>query len=80
MPNGIFTPELILEVAEAGEDAVVTAKELSGIMGVISILFAEIAISGFVGILIGTIAKGFTEETGSKTKKIAGIPVRMYGD
>lgn len=79
MPNGLFTPELIIQVAEAGEDLVITPKEFGSIMGIITTIFIGIAIAGFVGMLMRSVAKGFTEGTGIKTKEIAGIPIPIYG-
>ena len=80
MPNGLFTPGLITEVAEAVEDSVITTQEFSSIMEVITGIFTGIMIAGFVGMLTGAIFKGFTKETGIKTKKIAGvvIPIMEY--
>lgn len=73
MPNGLFTHELVLEVAEATRDSVITAEELSSIMGVITGIFMGTMIAVFVGMLMKGIIKGFTEETGIKTRKIAGV-------
>ena len=78
MPNGLFTPKLITEVAEAAEDSVITAKEFSNIMGVVTSIFTGIMIAGFVGMLTGAIIKGFTKETGIKTKKVGGVPIPIW--
>ncbi|GAI95062.1 unnamed protein product, partial [marine sediment metagenome] len=59
-------PGLVLQVAEAAEDYVITAKEFEEIMGVVTSIFMGVAIAGFVGMLTGTIIKGFTRETGIK--------------
>jgi len=75
LPSGLVTPELVLEVAEAVEDYQITTKEFSSIMGVITTIFTGIMTAVFVGMLIKPIVKGFTEETGIKTKKIAGVLV-----
>ena len=75
MPNGLITPELVLEVAEAGEDLVITPTELESILGMITVISAGVMIMGFVGILLGPIAKGFTKETGIKTVKVGQIPI-----
>lgn len=80
MPDGLFTPELVLEVAEATRDSIITAEELYSIMGVITGIFIGIMMAVFVSMLMKGITKGFTKETGVKTKEIAGIPVPMYGD
>ncbi len=66
MPNGLITPELVIEVAEAAKDNVITQEEFSGIMGVITGIFMGIMIAFFVGILMKGVIKGFTEETGIK--------------
>lgn len=80
MPNGLFTPELIIEVAEAGEDSVITKEEFSGIMEVITTIFLGVLTVVFVSMLVGALIKGFTKETGIKTKEIGGviIPVMEY--
>ena len=71
MPNGLFTPKLIMEVAEAGEDSVITHEEFSGIMKTIASVFMGVAMMVFITMLIRGLIKG----TGVKTKKIAGIPL-----
>ena len=75
MPNGLFTPGLITEVAEAVEDYQITAKEFEEIMEVVTSIFSGIMIAGFVGMLTGAIFKGFTKETGIKVEKRAGVPI-----
>ena len=71
----LITPGLVIEVAEAVEDSVITAKELEGIIGVVTPIFIGIMLATFVGMLMRTI----TKETGIKTKEIAGVPIPMYG-
>jgi len=71
----LFTPGLVIEVAEAVEDSVITTEELSSIMGVVTSIFMGIMLAVFVGMLMRTI----TKETGIKTKEIAGVPIPMYG-
>ena len=75
MPNGLITPELVLQVAEAAEDYRITSAEFSEIMGTISSIFAGVAVAGFVGMLTGAIFKGFTRETGIKVVERGGIPI-----
>ncbi|GAJ20532.1 unnamed protein product, partial [marine sediment metagenome] len=57
-----------------------TATEFSEIMGSVTSIFAGVAIAGLIGMLTGAIIKGFTKETGIKTKKVAGvvIPIMEY--
>ncbi|GAI75087.1 unnamed protein product, partial [marine sediment metagenome] len=64
MPDGLVTPDLVLQVAEAAEDYVITPAEFTEIMGTISSIFAGAAVAGFIGMLTGVIIKGFTKETG----------------
>ncbi len=64
MPDGLITPELVLQVAEAAEDYVITSTEFSEIMGTISSIFTGVMIAGFVGMLIGEITGSFTKEQG----------------
>lgn len=79
MPNGLFTPTLIVEVVEAVEDYQITAEEFNSIILVITEIFAGVMLAVFVGMLIGGILKGFTKETKIKTEKIAGVPIPIYG-
>lgn len=78
MPDGLITPGLVLQVAEAAEDYVVTPAEFAEIMGTISSIFVGAAVAGFIGMLTGAIIKGFTRETGIKVKEKAGVPVPIY--
>ena len=71
----LITPGLVIEVAEAVEDSVITAKELGSIIGAVIPIFIGIMLATFVGMLMRTI----TKETGIKTKEIAGVPIPMYG-
>jgi len=73
LPNGLITPELVLQVAEAAEDYRITPAELSEIMGTVTSIFAGVAVAGVIGMLIKGVVKDFTEETGFKTKKVAGV-------
>lgn len=75
MPNGLFTPKLVLQVAEAVEDNVVTPNELNEIIGTVTTIFAGVMLVGFVGMLTGTIYKGFTRETGIKIEERGGVPI-----
>lgn len=78
MPNGLFTPQLITEVAEAAEDSVITAEELGSIISVITSIFAGVMLAVFTTMLIRGVVKGFTKETGIKTKEVAGVPIPVY--
>ena len=71
----LITPGLVIEVAEAVEDSVITAKELEGIIGAVIPIFIGIMLATFVGMLM----RAITKETGIKTKEIAGVPIPMYG-
>ncbi len=75
MPDGLITPELVLQVAEAAEDYRITPTEFAEIMGTISTIFAGVAVAGFVGMLTGAIFRGFTRETGIKVVEKGGIPI-----
>ncbi len=57
MPDGLITPDLVLQVAEATEDYVVTPTEFSEIMGTISSIFIGAFVLGALGILIGRLAE-----------------------
>jgi len=58
LPDGLITPELVLQVAEAAQDYVVTQTEFTGIMATISSIFIGAFIFGAVGMVMGR----FTEE------------------
>ena len=75
MPDGLITPELVLQVAEAAEDYVITPTELSEIMGTVISIFAGTAVAGLIGMLMGAIIKEFTKETGIKVVEKGGIPI-----
>lgn len=74
----LITPELVLQVAEAVEDYRVTPAEFTEIMGTVTSIFVGAAVAGLVGMLTGTMFRGFTRETEIKTKKIGGVPIPMY--
>ncbi len=76
----LITPELVIEVAEAVEDYQITAQEFNSIITIITSIFMGVAIISLGAILTEPIIKGFTKETGFKTKKVAGvvIPVMEY--
>ena len=78
MPNGLFTPGLIMEVAEAGEDSVITQEEFGSITSVITETFIGIAMAVFITMLLKGVLKDFTKETGITTKKIAGAIIPVY--
>ena len=72
----LITPELILQVAEAAEDYRITPTEFSGIMGTVTSIFAGAAVAGLIGMLMGTIIKGFTKGVkvyGSSNRAATGI-------
>ncbi len=75
MPDGLITPGLVLQVAEAASDYRITPTEFSEIMGTISTIFAGVAVAGFIGMLTGAIFRGFTKETGIKVVEKGGIPI-----
>jgi len=75
MPDSLFTPNLIMEIAEATEDYQVTPSEFSQIMGSVTSIVAGFAITGMVGMLIRTIAKEFAEKTPFEVKEVAGVPL-----
>lgn len=75
MPDGLITPGLVLEVAEAVEDYRITAKEFNDIMEVVTSIFVGVAVAGCVGMLTEAIFKGFTRETGIKLREELGIPI-----
>ena len=66
MPDGLITPELVLQVAEATEDYQVTPTEFSEIMGTVTSICIGTAIVGLIGMLMGAMIKEFTRETGIK--------------
>ena len=78
MPDGLITPGLVLQVAEATEDYVITPTEFSEIMGTVTSIFAGAAVAGLIGMLTGAIIKGFTRETGIKVEEKAGVPMPVY--
>jgi len=71
----LITPELVLQVAEAAEDYVITPAEFSEIMGTVTTIFAGATVAGLMGMLMGAIIKGFTRETGIKVVEKGGIPI-----
>ena len=75
MPDGLITPELVLQVAEAAEDYVITPQEFNSIMAVVTSIFMGVAIVGLHCILTEGIAKRFTKETGIKVEEKAGVPI-----
>jgi len=75
MPNGLVTPDLIMEIAEATEDYQVTPSEFSQIMGTMTSIVAGFAITGMVGMLVKTIASEFAEKTPFEVKEVAGVPL-----
>ena len=79
MPDGLITPELILQLGEAARDYRITPQEFNSIMAVVTSIFLVGAVVGLHYILIEGITKRFTEETGIKVKEKAGVPIPIYG-
>ena len=79
MPDGLITPELILQVGEAARDYRITPQEFNSIMAVVTSTFLVAAAIGLHFILIEGITKEFTKETGIKVKEKAGVPIPIYG-
>ncbi|MBA7710840.1 hypothetical protein ES703_119788 [subsurface metagenome] len=75
----LITPKLVLQVAEAAEDYVITPAEFTEIMGTVTSIFAGVAVAGLIGMLTGAIVKGVTKETGIKVKEVAGVPIPIMG-
>lgn len=75
MADGLITPELVLQVAEAAKDYRITSAEFAGIMGSVTSIFAGMAIAGLTGMLLGVLGKRFTMETGIKLREEMGIPI-----
>jgi len=75
LPDGLLTPGLVLQVAEAAEDYRITPTEFSEIMGTVTSIIAGVAVAGLIGMLTGAIFKGFTKETGIKVVEKRGIPI-----
>ena len=61
-----FNPELIMQVAEAGEDSVITPKEYSDILGTIAAIEVGVAMAFLIGMLMKGMMKDVTKETGIK--------------
>lgn len=70
----LFTPKLVLEVAEAAKDSVITQEEFSSIVGVLTGIFMGVMIAVFIAMLM----KGVTKETGIGVKKVAGVSIPIY--
>ena len=56
-----MTPGLVLEVAEAAEDYVITPSEFSGIMGTAFSTAAGLFIFGILGMTIAGLTKGLRQ-------------------
>ncbi|GAI87032.1 unnamed protein product, partial [marine sediment metagenome] len=78
LPDGLVTPELVLQVAEATQDYVVTQTEFSEIMGTVTSIFVGAAVAGLTGMFLGAITGRFTRETGIKIEEKAGVPIPIY--
>ena len=64
MPDGLITPELVMEVAEATRDYVITSTEFSEIMGTVTSIFAGAVAVGVICMLTEAITTKFARETG----------------
>ena len=64
MPDGLITPELVMEVAEATRDYMITSTEFTKIMGTVASIFAGAAVVGVICMLTEAITTKFTRETG----------------
>ena len=74
MPDGLITPELVLQVAEATEDYVVTPTEFSEIMGTMTSIFAGMAIVGLTSMFLGAITERFTREIQHSSSGVIVMP------
>ena len=61
MPDGLITPGLVLQVAEATSDYVITPAEFNEIIGTISSIFVGAFVFGAMGMLIGGLAERVSE-------------------
>ena len=75
MSDGLLTPNLVMEIAEATEDYRVTPSEFQQIMGTMTSIVVGFAITGVAGMLIKTVTKEFARQTPFEVKEIAGIPL-----
>jgi len=75
MPDGLLTPDLVMEIAEATEDYQVTPSEFSQIMNTLTSAAAGVLAAGAIGLLIGAISEKFARETAFEVRKVAGIPL-----
>lgn len=64
MPNGLITPGLVLEVAEATEDYVITQEEFLGLMETLMLVVTGIFAFSIITMLLSSITKGL--EKGGK--------------
>jgi len=75
LPDGLLTPSLVMEIAEATEDYRVTPSEFEQIMGTMTSIVAGFAITGMVGMLVKTITKEFARQTPFEVKEVGGMPL-----
>ena len=75
MPDGLLTPSLVMEIAEATEDYRITPSEFSQIMSTMTSIVAVFAITGMAGMLIRTVTKEFAKQTPFEVKEVAGVPL-----
>ena len=64
----LITPGLVLQVAEAAEDYVITPAEFSEIMGTISSIFIGVFVFGAVGMLMRGFSEGITSFTSEELR------------
>jgi len=75
LPDGLFTPSLVMEIAEATEDYQVTPSEFSQIMGTVTSIVAGFAMTGMVGMLTGSVFSAFEKKTGYEVLDEYGLPI-----
>jgi len=75
LPDGLLTPDLIMQITEATEDYQVTPSEFSQIMGTMTSIVAGFAITGLIGMLTGSIFSAFEKKTGYEVLDEYGLPV-----
>lgn len=77
MPDGLITPGLVLQVAEAAEDYRITPTEFTEVMGTISSIFVAAFVFGSAGMLLRGLAEGVTSFTSEESKHHSGGNVEI---
>jgi len=75
LPDGLFAPALVMEIAEAAEDYQVTPSEFSQIMSTVTSIVAGFAITGLIGMLTGSVFSAFEKKMGYEVLDEYGLPV-----